>query len=307
VIYLGHHAVTLTLGVLAVAALARSPLGLRAPRTSILLWQAGTLTIALSAVGLLLAGGLQPYARGIVPGLAALGADLARATPLPLSAGQLIAVVAGLLVVAALVGVQVASSWQCHRGRARHRHLLQLVAAHDADRDVHVLDHPAVAAYYLPGRSGCVVISRGALRTLTPDELAAVLAHERAHARYRHHLALAPFHALRRATPFRPVAAMANRMALLVEMCADDDAVRRVGSGPLLSALRTLRTLHRHGAHPDTPPDALAAAATALDHRIERLADRPPRRRAGRLVATTAVLAALTVAATPASLFAFPL
>jgi len=304
VIYLGHHAATLVLGVLAVVALTRSSSSLRAPRTSILLWQASTLTIVLSAVGLLLTAGLQPSARGIVPGLTALAADLATpASPLP-AARQLIAVGAGLGTVAALVAIQIASSWRCHRRRSRHRHLLRLVASHDVDRDVRVLDHPAVTAYYLPGRSGCVVVSRGALRALTPDELTAVLAHEQAHARYRHHVALAPFHALRRALPMRPLAAMANRMDLLVELCADDAAARRVGRGPLLSALRSMR---RRGLLPTAPPGTLGAAATALDHRIDRL-DRPtPRRRAGALVPALAVATALVVAATPLSLFAFPL
>ena len=108
VIYLGHHAATLLLGVLAVVALTRSSSSLRAPRTSILLWQAGTLTIALSVVGLLLAGGLQSYARGIVPGLAALAADLA--TP-----------DARLPTVGQLFAVGPASSWSPHWPRSRPR------------------------------------------------------------------------------------------------------------------------------------------------------------------------------------------
>jgi beta-lactamase regulating signal transducer with metallopeptidase domain len=304
VIYLVHHAATLLLGVVAVVALTRSSASLRAPRTSILLWQAGTLTIVLSVVGLLLTGGLRPYARGIVPGLAALAADLATPDARLPSAGQLFAIGAGLVVVTALAAIQAASSWQCHRRRSRHRQLLQLVASHDVDRGVRVLEHPAVTAYYLPGRSGCVVVSRGALHALTPDELAAVLAHEQAHARYRHHVALAPFHALHRAFPLRPFAAMATRMDLLVELCADDHAARRVGRGPLLSALRSMR---RHGVLSAAPSDTLAAATTALDHRIDRL-DRPtPRRRSGALVTTIAVAAALVVTATPMSLFAFPL
>ncbi|MGI5133137.1 M56 family metallopeptidase [Pseudonocardia sp. CA-107938] len=302
-IYLVHHAVTLTVGVLTIAALTRSSRSLGAPRTSILLWQASTLTVALSAVGLLLTAGLRPYARGIVPGLTALTADLTTGAPLPTTA-QLIAVGTGLAVVAAMVAIQAGSSWRCHRRRSRHRQLLDLVAAHDADRHVHVLDHPAVTAYYLPGRTGCVVVSRGALSVLTPDELGAVIAHEEAHARYHHHIALAPFQALHRAVPLRPFRVMANRMALLVELCADDAAARRVGTAPLVSALRSMR---RHAVLPATPLDTLAAGVTALDHRIRRL-DRPaPRRRSATPIGAVAVAAALVVAATPLSLFALPL
>lgn len=217
---------------------------------------------------------------------------------------RLIAVGAGLVVAIALITIQAASSWQCHRRRSRHRQLLRLVASHDIDPGVRVLDHPAVTAYYLPGRTGCVVISNGAPRALSPDELTAVLTHEQAHARYHHHVALAPFHALRRAVPLRPFSVMANRMDLLVELFADDEAARRVGRGPLLSALRSMR---HHGLLSAAPPHTLAAAATALDHRIDRLDHPIPHRRSGALITTIAVATALVVAATPVSLFAFPL
>jgi hypothetical protein len=93
-------------------------------------------------------------------------------------------------------------------------------------------------------------------------------------------------------------------MGLLVELCADDHAARRVGRSPLLSALRSMR---RHGVLSAAPPDTLAAATTALDHRIDRLARPAPRRRSGALVTTIAIATALVVTATPVSLFAFPL
>jgi hypothetical protein len=65
--------------------------------------------------------------------------------------------------------------------------------------------------------------------------------------------------------------------------------------------------MRQHGVLPATPPATLAAAATALDHRIDRLVRPTPRRRSGALVTTVAVASALVVTATPMSLFAFPL
>ena len=97
--------------------------------------------------------------------------------------------------------MQAHSSWRVHRHRSRHKTLLRLVSPSWPPGEPVVLDHPAAAAYYLPGPSGCIVISSGAQSALTADELAAVLAHERAHARRRHHLALAPFRALSHALP----------------------------------------------------------------------------------------------------------
>src|SRR5262249_31453431 len=73
-----------------------------------------------------------------------------------------------------------------------------------------------------------IVISAGALNLLDTDELAAVLAHERAHLRARHDLVLLPFTALLRAFRWSATARAANaEVALLVEMLADDRARRR--------------------------------------------------------------------------------
>ena len=88
------------------------------------------------------------------------------------------------------------------RARRRHRALLALVAHGDPDvPGTLVVDHPAAAAYCVPGIRSQVVVSAGTLALLGPYELAAVLAHERAHARERHDLVLLPFTSLRRILP----------------------------------------------------------------------------------------------------------
>ena len=72
---------------------------------------------------------------------------------------------------------------------------------------------------------GCgrpIVISAGTLDLLDADELAAVLAHERAHLRERHDLVLLPFTALLRAFRWAGVARQAQRRG----GAADRDARR---------------------------------------------------------------------------------
>src|SRR6266436_5594660 len=88
------------------------------------------------------------------------------------------------------------------------------------------------------GLRSAIVISAGALDLLDQAELAAVLAHERAHLRARHDLVLLPFTALLRAFRWSAVARDANReVALLVEMMADDRAQRRLPARELATAL----------------------------------------------------------------------
>lgn len=56
------------------------------------------------------------------------------------------------------------------------------------------MEHLEPAAYCVAGRYPTVILTTGALRALDPDQLDAVLAHERAHLAGHHHrlLALTP-------------------------------------------------------------------------------------------------------------------
>ena len=300
-IYVWHHVICLALAVVAAMGLARARWVHRSPYVAVLLWQATALSMLTATVGTLLAVGLAPYQRGIVPALGALTTDLFTGTPARgLGVGHVAAVVVGLLLTCAAGAVQWRSSWVAHRHRARHKLLLSLVASSRHDERSLVVEHPAAAAYYLPGRTGCVVISSGALAALSGAELAAVLAHEHAHARQRHHVVLAPFHALRSALPSRAVQRTAARVELLVEMCADDHAARTHGRSAVAGALHRFCEIGIGAA----PPGALAAAGNATALRIRRLQQgwapvRPTLRFA--MVAT-----ALIVATTPLSLYVLP-
>jgi Zn-dependent protease with chaperone function len=191
-----------------------------------------------------------------------------------------------------------------------------------------VLDDPRPAAYCVPGRplarTGPIVLTSGALAVLDTAQLAAVLAHERAHLAGRHHAIVTATRGLTAAFPAVPLFTRgAAEVARLTEMSADDAAARRAGRGPLAAALLAMATgtavpttaLSKPGTlcppgtprrAPDTlcPPDTplrapripgLAAAGYAVPARVERML-RPPGRplfRAGVGLALAAVLAAL--------------
>lgn len=125
----------------------------------------------------------------------------------------------------------VAENLGSGRARRDHRARLLLIGRPDPDRSVLVLPCADPAVYCLPGRPGLVVCTSAALDTLGADELQAVLAHEQAHLRGRHHRVLTLAAALRSAFPFVPAFRLAEtNLATLIEMRADDTAL--VGSAP---------------------------------------------------------------------------
>jgi Zn-dependent protease with chaperone function len=156
-----------------------------------------------------------------------------------------------------------------------------------------VLDDPQPAAYCLPGRPATIVLTSGALAVLDPPQLAAVLAHERAHLAGRHHLLLMLTRGLAATFPAVPVFARGRaEVARLAEMCADDSAARHSGRPILLAALLTMGTGRA------VPIAALGVTAGPVTARVQRLLE-PPRlacqaRNALALMAVTAVLAATT-------------
>jgi bla regulator protein blaR1 len=147
-------------------------------------------------------------------------------------------------------------------------------------------------------------VSAGTLALLGPYELAAVLAHERAHARERHDLVLLPFTSLRRMFPqSRTVARTLDAVELLIEMAADDRARRHRPAKELATALLRFASA---GAAP-TPAGTLGAlggdATSPILVRVRRLLDPTPLPRPMR----GAMLAGATlVAAVPLILYAVP-
>nr|MDQ2710455.1 M56 family metallopeptidase [Actinomycetota bacterium] len=104
-----------------------------------------------------------------------------------------------------------------------------------------VLDSAQPAVYCLAGRPHTIVITRAALEALDDAQLAAVLAHEQAHLRGRHHHPLAITAALAKVLPgVRLFTDGAADIARLLEMCADDAAARRHDRDTLVDALLAL-------------------------------------------------------------------
>ncbi|GAA1073029.1 M56 family metallopeptidase [Nocardiopsis metallicus] len=264
----------------AMEALHRAKWPSRGPYTAVIAWQALGLAWGVSTIGALLAYGLSSYELGAAGGLMAAASDLITGEFILAEFSQgiegishLAAVALAIILTLVLFSGLVASFVQVVRVRRRHHDLLELVASEHPDvPGARVVDHPAAAAYCLPGvlRSQ-VVISSGALEVLDHRELAAVLAHEHAHLRQRHDLVLLPFSSLKRAFPrVRLVRTYYESVALLIEMCADDQARRKSSSRELAMAL-----LRFGAAGPaPVPAGAMAAVPTAepgVMRRVNRL------------------------------------
>lgn len=246
--------------------LARVPLTRRTPRAAMVLWQAVALAAVLSALGAGLA----------LAGDRALQRD-------PAVESWVVAAVA-LGVTGLVVGRLLLSGHRTGRRlrmlRRRHRELVDLVARRDEalGDGARVLDHEVPVAYCVPGLpGGRVVVSAGAVARLGPLELAAVVAHERAHLRARHDLVLEAFRVLHDAFPRWVSSGRAlAEVRLLVEVLADAAAARSCGRRALVRALLTLAE-GRAVAQPE-PDVTLGAAETHLQVRGALIADARPHR-----------------------------
>ena len=281
----------------------------RSPAAAILLWQALGLGWGLATVGTLIGLGTAGQPSGVAGGVLA-ELDLVaqgRVALSPLMAARLVCLIAGLVLLALLVWILLAASTAVLRARQRQRVLLSLLAHGDPKvPGALVVDYPTAAAYCLPGLRSAIVISAGTLDLLDSAELAAVLAHERAHLRERHDLVLLPFVALLNVFAWSPVAREAHQaVALLIEMHADDMARRHRPARELATAL--LRVGAAGGGL--APSGALAAVQPAMDcdvaARVTRLLRPAPGLSVSALVLVA--LAATLAIMVPAGVLLMPL
>jgi bla regulator protein blaR1 len=285
--------------------LARATWPLRAPRAAMVLWQA----IALAAVLSAFSAGIATATRLLMPGpdgrptASITGAASRLGWPLWTAyiAVFALTVLVGARLMISVVLVVIAN----RRRRAHHRMVVDLVGVgHDAaldqpcvrTRDLRVLHIPQPLAYCLPGVRSRVVVSEGTLTTLTGAEVAAILTHERAHLRARHDLVLEAFTAVHAAFPRLVRSANALRaVQLLVELLADDTAVRAAGRTPLARALVAC-------ASGRAPSGALAAGGPSTVLRVRRLSGRGN----SLMLSAAAYLAAAAVFVVPTVALAVP-
>jgi len=223
------------------AALARAGWPAREPRAALVLWQAVGLGGGLGILGAGLTLAVGTLDDRWLPGIAELPGHLSRLGVTGwVGAGLTLTVGVWLAVVTQVSMTRVSLARRAHRQRldAVAEILDPGARATVPVGGVRLVDHPRAVAYCLPGLRPRVVLSRGALAALDDGELAAVLAHERAHARGRHDLVIQPFVAWAATFPFLPTASRAvAAVELLVEMLADDAAHRTCPSEDLRRAL----------------------------------------------------------------------
>ncbi|NAS23615.1 M48 family metalloprotease [Herbidospora sp. NEAU-GS84] len=234
----------------------------RHPRAALALWQA----VALSAgLGVITAGlvaavapldavfphGMHTFVRQLAWGHGFHGLGWAEFAALAWSAGVLVWLTAHTARAAVVALAE----------RRRQRLLVDVAAEHLPDSDVYVLPSARRLAYCVPGAGGRVVLSQGAIDSLSTAELQAVLRHERAHAKGRHDLVLLPFVALAKAFAWLPFARTARQaVAVLLEMIADDHARDPI---PLARALVAMTA--------PAPAGGLGVADAGVVERVRRL------------------------------------
>ena len=271
------------------ALLARASWPMRAPRAAIVLWQAVAAAAVLSAFS----AGLALASRLFLPGpdgrpTSSIAGEIdVLGWPLWLCSVGVLALT--LLIGARLIMSVMQVAIGTRRRRAHHRMLVDLLGErHHELVGTRILQVAEPLAYCLPGMRSRVVLSEGTLRTLEDSELAAIVRHERVHLRARNALVLEFFIAVHTAFPrFVRSGSALNAVRLLVELLADDAAVRAVGPTPVARALVAC-------AAAPTPAGAMAAGGPTTVMRVRRLSG-PPNSRALSLAAYLGAAAVLVV------------
>jgi len=221
---------------------------------------------------------------------------------------------AGMVILAVLITLAaLVALWRY--GRRTHRTVtrtrLHARAALLAGRELAgtgavVLDDPRPAAYCVAGRPAAIVVTSGALAVLDQPQLAAVLAHERAHLAGRHHLLATFTRGLTAAFPGVPLFTRgAEEVTRLAELAADGRAARSAGRHALVAALLAMATGTAVDGMAPVARGALAAAGYAVPARVERLL-RPPAPRLAALAGLMLAVVSCIFLLLPAALAALP-
>jgi Zn-dependent protease with chaperone function len=280
------------------AALARAGWTRRDPLVALVCWQAIGLAGGLSIIGALLSHGLSPWGQSLPEAWWhwATHWSSGRGPEQPVRGDHWVAQTLAAVLAAELLGVLLLSWVRTARTRRRHRALLELMVTPPVPgEDTRLLDHPAPVAFCIPGARPLLVLSSGMVAELDAGQVAAVVAHERAHLAEHHHLLLLPFVAWRAALPVLPAADRAHdAVRALVEMRADDVALRSLEGPDPRRCLAGAIVAVAGAAGGEVPAGALALTGGPVAERVRRLlAPAAPLPAAGRWAALAGALALL--------------
>ena len=273
----------------------------RAPRLAIAAWlaQAYSAVASVALAGLALLVPTERLSGLLARLLMVCGMALREKYAHP--GGPALAAAGGVLaaiVAARLAWCAVATLAATARTGRRHRLRLRLAGRPDERLGAIVIDHNEPAAYCMPGARRPVVLTTAALRLLDETQLAAVLAHERAHQAGRHHLLVALAAIPAAAFPLVPAFTDArDEVARLAELAADDVAATR---SPRLAVAEALLAL---GSAPAVAW-ALGAGGSTAAERVRRLIAAPDP--LSRTASTAGGLTVAALSALPLILLAAP-
>jgi hypothetical protein len=275
-LYIGAAALALCATVLlgpASTVMARARWVDRAPRAGVAVWQAIGASALLAGIGSGLCVAVERYHDGVVGGLNQLAQGIVDGRPLamiglPDALGLTLAADLAF-ALCCMLGVVTVNTILTRR---HHRRLVDLLSLRTLETGASVLDYSAAVAYCVPGIRPRIVVSAGAIELLDDAELAAVVAHEQGHAHEHHGLVMLPLAGVSKVFAFVPYARLApSCVAGLLEMAADDYAVRRRDPSALVSALVSMATAGV------VPSCSFALTGGWVSRRVERLLgeDRP--------------------------------
>ncbi|MET7984524.1 MULTISPECIES: M56 family metallopeptidase [unclassified Streptomyces] len=223
---------------------------------------AATLTAAASTWALLLLGAtLIDQAPAVV---AEAGED-GRALPEPVPETVAVLAMAALAVIAhrllRVVRTHIAT----------RRVLLRLCEGHPPDSELVVAASPTPHAFAIPGKPGRILVTAAMLGALEPAERRVLLAHERAHLRYRHAMLSTAMALAAAANPL--LVPVRDTVAFLLERWADEEAASTVGDRRTTARALARAALVSQRARPGC---ALHFSEHAVTRRIAALQTAPP-------------------------------
>lgn len=287
-------------------AVTRAPWRVTHPRAALTLW-----AVLMDVVVLTVLGGSVAIAFS--------AADLAT-RDLPEGLARTIAGWAALFVLAGLVAAAGAKAEAITVAtRAARSDMLALPrrsTTRAAEFTVITCRSDQAFACSIPGRVAAVVISDTLLVLLTPRQLDAVIAHERAHLHLHHDAILRATDIVSGCLPAtRRTERMRREVHLLVELCADDAAARSIGAVHLANALlrvsrhqadqgmelRADRLALRRWRHPRQRPAADGTSAPSYAATARRAVSARPAEASGSRIHSGATTARIPTASTAAA------